>query len=226
MSVIKFLPQNVPMPEQSEVLRYMGVKKDCPADILTLAADACAEIYSAADFRVCYRLCPVEHKESSTSLGFLTTGSLSLKKLLEECENAVVFAATIGAGADRIIAKYSKIRPSAALAADAAASALIECLCDSFCEHLKALEFSRGKFLTQRFSPGYGGLALETQKDFFEYLNCPKNIGLCLTDSMLMTPTKSVTAIVGISSRESRGCTHKCQACQNRTCIYRNGETK
>lgn len=52
--------------------------------------------------------------------------------------------------------------------------------------------------LKPRFSAGYGDLPLEVQKDIFRVLDCPRKIGLTLNDSLLMSPTKSVTAIVGI----------------------------
>ena len=51
---------------------------------------------------------------------------------------------------------------------------------------------------TKRFSPGYGDLALAHQKEVLKLLNAEKNVGITLTDTCLMVPTKSVSAIVGI----------------------------
>ena len=56
-----------------------------------------------------------------------------------------------------------------------------------------------GKRTRPRFSAGYGDLPLGVQREIFAALDCPKHIGLTLNDSLLMSPTKSVTAIVGIS---------------------------
>ena len=71
----------------------------------------------------------------------------------------------------------------------------IESLCDTFCG-----EYSKEKNvnLKPRFSPGYGDLSLETQKDIFIILDCPRKIGVTLNESFLMSPSKSVTAFVGI----------------------------
>jgi cobalamin-dependent methionine synthase I len=36
------------------------------------------------------------------------------------------------------------------------------------------------------------------QKDIFAALDCPRRIGLTLGEGMLMSPTKSVTALIGV----------------------------
>ena len=77
---------------------------------------------------------------------------------------------------------------------DALATERIEALCDVFCEDIEK-EYGKTR---PRFSAGYGDLPLELQREIFSVLDCPKSIGLTLTDSLLMSPSKSVTAIVGI----------------------------
>ena len=57
-----------------------------------------------------------------------------------------------------------------------------------------------------RFSPGYGAVPLSVQREFFNLLACEKLIGVCLTDTLLMTPTKSVTAFVGMKDRKEGNC--------------------
>ena len=49
-----------------------------------------------------------------------------------------------------------------------------------------------------RFSPGYGDLPLDVQRPLFAALDVPRKIGVSLTDSLLMAPSKSVSAIIGI----------------------------
>ena len=70
----------------------------------------------------------------------------------------------------------------------------IESLCDAFCAEREA----EGLRLRPRFSPGYGDLPLELQRDLFRGLDCSRKIGLTLNESLLMSPSKSVTAIAGI----------------------------
>jgi hypothetical protein len=71
----------------------------------------------------------------------------------------------------------------------------VEALCDEFCR-LMAIESKRE--LRPRFSPGYGDLPLELQRDIFRLLEPSRRIGVVLNDSLLMSPSKSVTAIIGI----------------------------
>ena len=69
----------------------------------------------------------------------------------------------------------------------------------SMAELLKA----EGVFLKPRFSPGYGDLPLSMQTDIFRVLDCPRKVGLTLNNSLLMSPSKSVTAIMGIHKTET-----------------------
>ena len=61
-------------------------------------------------------------------------------------------------------------------------------------------DYIPGKTLAARFSPGYGDLPLEFQREIFRALDVPRRIGVSLGSSCLMSPSKSVTAIVGIKS--------------------------
>ena len=63
---------------------------------------------------------------------------------------------------------------------------------------------------TWRFSPGYGDLPIEIQGEFLQVLDAPKRIGLYATANNILTPRKSVTAVIGLSenkiSKGRRGC--------------------
>ena len=178
-----------------EILRYLGCPKQ-PDDQTRQLIDSCvSEAESAFGFKLCYAEYDLKILNEVCDLGDFKLCSDSLKKLLDGCERVIVFAATIGVGIDRLITRYSDISPSRAVVFDALGSERIEALCDSFC---RGYEQKNGVCLTPRFSPGYGDLPLYTQKDIFLHLDCPKNIGVTLNESLLMSPTKSVTAIAGI----------------------------
>ena len=70
---------------------------------------------------------------------------------------------------------------------------MIENVCDLFNKKING-EY---QYTKSRFSPGYGDLPIEFQRDIFSVLNLNKNIGVYLTEGMQMTPSKSVTAIIG-----------------------------
>lgn len=167
-----------------EILRYAGVTAPS-GEIKDLLEECIAESDGIFQNKVCYGIFDYG--------GQITSEALS--KNLEGCSRVVLFAATVGIQLDRLIVKYSKLSPSKALMFQAIGAERIESLCNTFCNEMsKELDVR----LKPRFSAGYGDLPLEVQKDIFRVLDCPRKIGLTLNDSLLMSPTKSVTAIVGI----------------------------
>ena len=178
--------------DKSEVLRYMR----SPADerVLSLIDECISEVESVLSARICYEEYEISFDGGEIDLGFCRTDSRDLSKNLSECKRAVVFAATVGIGIDRLIKKYSLLSPSRALCIGAIGNERVEALCDIFCSLLA----SKYKKTRPRYSAGYGDLPLSLQEDIFKALDCAKSIGVSLGDSLLMTPQKSVTAIVGI----------------------------
>ena len=107
-------------------------------------------------------------------------------------------------------------------AGQAVAAALIETYCDDCCAELQK-RLPEGKKLKWRFSPGYGDWALEEQKILFPVLDCAHTIGLTLTESCMMAPVKSVTAVMAITEDAIRE-NHKCQYCNKTDCEFRQKE--
>ena len=203
---------NAPPFNRAEILRYAGCKGTTPEieALLDECLKECAEVFS---YNVCYTEVPVKTDGKTLDLSFLKTSSTALMKNLENCRSAVVFGATVGIGIDRLIARYGKISPAKAVMFQAIGAERIEALCDTAEDDIQG-------FTAPRFSPGYGDFPLEFQKDFFKLLDPMRKIGLSLNESLLMSPTKSVTAIAGISDRP---CRHekKCSACNNTDCTFR-----
>ena len=160
-----------------------------------------SEIKGKLSYKICFGEFPVNFFDDHIDLGFAKTESKKLKINLGGCHSAIVFAATLGIELDRMIARYSHTSPAKALILQAIGAERIEALCNSFCRDLAEEKMLVGEKLRPRFSPGYGDLSLDIQQDIFRALDCPKRIGLTLCDSMMMSPSKSVTAIVGISDR-------------------------
>ena len=131
-------------------------------------------------------------------LGFCKVQSSDLAKCLQGCDGILLFAATVGLALDRLILRYGKIEPSVSVCLQAIGAERIEALCDAFCTEMKDKYALDNRGLRPRFGAGYGDLPLTVQKDIFAALSCDKHIGLTLNDSMIMSPTKSVTAIIGI----------------------------
>ena len=181
----------------SEILRYAGGSS---ADEATAALiDTCAsELLPTLSYKVCYGELPVSISGNAVTLCGCETHSESLAKYLHGCDRVLVFGATVGLSPDVYIKKYSRVSPSRALIHSAIGSERAESLCDVFCEKMREEYEEKGLRLSPRFSAGYGDLSLDLQKPIFDTLGLTRQLGVALSDSMLMTPTKSVTAIVAI----------------------------
>lgn len=176
-----------PPVSEKEILRYAGGGGDGVEELLR---DCLPEILPHLSYKVCRTEIPVKVCGGTVDFGFARAFSKDLAKNLADCRKAVIFAATIGIYPDRLIGKYSALSPARALMFQAIGAERIEALCDRV-----SSEYENSR---PRFSPGYGDLPLEFQREIFSLLNCPKNIGLTLNESLLMSPTKSVTAIIGL----------------------------
>ena len=151
----------------------------------------------------------------------VTFESEGLVRNLSGCCGAVLLAATIGPACDMLVRRASITSAADAAVYQAAGAAAIEAFLDDYNDKLKASYEARGLFLRPRFSPGYGDLKLEHQKDWFRLLDITKQIGIELTDSLLMVPTKSVTAIIGIGIDENKSGCSGCKGCNKHdTCEF------
>ncbi len=207
-----------PFLNERECLRYAGTSPQTISAEEKALFEAClAELGNKLTYKVCWSRFSVKREGEILDLGFAKTASRGLIKNLEGCEEVILFATTIGLEIDRLIRKYTRLSPAKALFFQAIGAERIESLCDTFCEELK----ESGLYLKPRFSPGYGDLPLDLQKDIFRVLDCPRKIGLTLNESLLMSPSKSVTAIIGISKEEQKHNQNKCSACQNIDCAYK-----
>ena len=189
---------NISVPDKREVMRYMRAGMDIADELNEIIDTSISKIYGGITPRVCYAYLPIEIDGEKVIMGEMTLESISIVKLLSGCHGVCVFAATVGTEVDRIIRASSAISSALGLAVDAAGSAAVEEVCDELCSVLEQMASERGESITRRFSAGYGDLSLEYQRDIINLLQTKKHIGVSLSDGGMMTPTKSVTAIVGI----------------------------
>ena len=126
-------------------------------------------------------------------LGFGDIESYDLAKTLKGCNEAYILGVTIGIGADRLISRLAVTSPAESFITDALASAAAESLCD-YADNILRKEGEQ----PFRFAPGYGDMPLSYQPAVLEALNADYTLGIRLNGSLLMTPMKSITAILGI----------------------------
>jgi hypothetical protein len=185
--------------KKSEIYRYLGYKNGMTVtdEVESLIDEILRNVLSGSVPKVCYKRFDVTIQDK-VDFGFLRVKSKDLTTNLAGCSEAVIFAATIGIYTDRQIQKEAILSQARACIYQAVGATVIEAVCDDFNEWIKCEEQTKGNTLRPRYSPGYGDVSLEIQRDIFRELNCAKMAGITLTDSMLMIPEKSVTAIIGI----------------------------
>ena len=216
--MIKVVSIKSPEWNTGEILRYAKAKGD-DASVLALMRECMAEAEPELSYKVSYTVLDIKRAEDHILLGELKISSDTLRKALKNADKALLFAATVGSPFDRLIQRYSRLSPSKALMLQAVGAERVEALCDSFCDSICA---DLGCSLLPRVSPGYGDISMKMQRDIFAVLDCPRKIGLTLSESLLMSPSKSVTAIAGIvPSTQRHRITDKCDSCEKTDCEYR-----
>ena len=191
------LTGNLKAIDRREALRYLGYSRSVE-DMSGVEGviDGCErEVLAVQNLKAVYSLYDISRGDG-LNLGFAKTDSRDLEKYLSGCNKIALFAATAGAGIDRLIAKYNRISPARAAVTQALGAALVE----EWCNTVHAQLTAQYGAITARFSCGYGDLPLTLQRDIFAALDVTKKIGVTLSDDCFMTPTKSVTAIVGIKA--------------------------
>ena len=126
--------------------------------------------------------------------------SASIAKLLLDCHSAVFMAATVGPGIIEMASEaVSSGDGGSAIILDAVGSETAEAAIEWLNVYIGSTIKKNGEALTSmRFSPGYGDFNLEYQGLFHEILKLD-NMGIALTESFILVPEKTVTAIAGIS---------------------------
>lgn len=201
---------------EKEILRY-ALCAAADEKSRALLRECIEEVRGKLSYKVCCCLLPVKTEGDVSDFGAFSLRSEKLALCLRGCRKAIVFAATVGIEIDRLIARYGRLSPSRALMLQAIGTERIEALSDAFCADIKE-EF--GLSPKPRFSPGYGDLPLSAQKDIFALLEPQRKIGLTLNGSLLMSPTKSVTAFVGLAGEEGQS-SNKCGGCDKTGCAFR-----
>lgn len=193
--------------------RYMGAALTEENRALLLAAQE--KVQSRAEPLKAVRRVQFTDTEAGVLADGLLLPGQSIRRHLKHSQSGYLFAATLGSGVDELIRLESHLSLARGMAASAYASAYIEGYLDELCLSLRG---SAG--LTPRFSPGYGDLPLYVQPDFLLWVQA-RRIGLAVTPNFMMTPEKSVTAIVGQTADAKDNCQNNCGRCEQVSCPFR-----
>lgn len=204
----------------NEALRYLGIKQALPALESGLRRAGELTLRAAAPRGIWHRF-PLERTGTALRFAGIQAVSRALWDHLEGCGEVYLLAATLGIGVDRLLERLAVTDMSLAVMAQACAAALLEDWCDRYQEQIGREVADEGLFLRPRFSPGYGDLPLDTQPGLLAALDAGKRIGLTATAAHMLAPTKSVTAIIGLSPDAGRCHAGGCAMCKKQDCEFR-----
>lgn len=200
-----------------EALRYLGAA-EAPEALRRQAAGEMEALRARVRPRYVYRVWDLDFRGDGIALrgtGLVLRGT-GAARMLETCDQAALLACTLGARFDLSLTALQARDMARAVIVDACGSALVEQGCGEAEAELSA-RFP-GRYLTDRFSPGYGDLPLELQGDICAVLDAARRLGLTVTESLLLNPVKSVTAVIGLSDRPQMARIRGCACCQMREC--------
>ena len=206
-----------------EAVRYLGYGNHAVDNhTLDLVEDSFRELDQVGRMKIVYRIFDVSmEKDGHLTIGKLKIESKNLSRNLKGCDQAIVLGATLGTGVDMLIRKYSLTDMARVVVLQACGAAMLEEELDQWQETITERFFQENLYLRPRFSPGYGDFSIDHQRMIIRMLEASKKIGLTVTDSLMLSPSKSVTAVIGISETK-RICTVKgCEACAKTDCEYR-----
>lgn len=209
-----------------EALRYLGAGAQAPAALRQEMADVARQLMQTLRPRYIYRVYPLRHEEHTELLpdaDVALTGGTA-RRMLAQCDQAVLLMCTLGAQFDTLLRTQQARDMSRAVMLDACGSAWVEAGCDAAEQELKTRFPER--YLTDRFSPGYGDLPLTLQPGICAALDAQRRLGVTVTESLLLNPAKTVTAVIGLANTPQMARIRGCAYCALRqTCALRKGGT-
>ena len=218
--------------DKKEVLRYLEYKNQKIDSNLNSIIDDCIKltkskinprytlgVYSILKEKINYNY-QIKFRDSE-----LVIESKDLYKLLNNCNECIVLAATIGINIEKEIKINSYLNLTKSIIIDACATTAIEDFCGKLQSNIELILNKEGKYITNRYSPGYGDLNIDFNEIFINLLSTSRKIGLTITEDKIMVPRKSVVAIIGISEIKNKYNKKSCLDCLNyNRCKYKKGD--
>lgn len=216
--------------DEREVLRYLQYKDQHIESDLSYKIKQCIEkTKEIINPRFIFRKYEIKKSKISNIKNevYLEGSNLILQSddvynLLLECDECILMSATLGLEIEREIRKLTYTDLTKGIIIDACATTAIEEVCDIVQDNIAKKLLKEDKYITYRYSPGYGDLSIEKNVDINNLLNSQKEIGLTVTNSGIMIPRKSVVALIGVSHKGINNTKKSCENCNNRhNCDYK-----
>ncbi len=216
--------------DKKEVLRYLKYKNQNIDDNLSkMIEESILETKKIINPRFIYRKYSIkklkyndEKNELMLEDGNILFKSNDLYKLLENCNECILISATLGLEIERELRKLIYTNLTKGVILDACATTAIEEVCDIVQDNISRDLQKINKYVTSRYSPGYGDLSIEYNVQINNILNSHNKLGLTVNHSGIMIPRKSVIAIIGVSDKKTKNTKKTCENCDNvMNCEYK-----
>lgn len=178
-----------------------------------LVEKALQDLLTVAKSKVLYKVLAVENPEHKAFLEEKILLGKSVNEFLGRPTHVIICGTTLGSQVDQLIRKAQIESISSAVTIDTAAMVVIEENLDSWVEEIKRLERFKNVYFSPRYSPGYGDMPLTVQKNILQELQSQKQIGLTVSQSGILLPKKSVTAVIGIYDEAFLTTYSNCDSC-------------
>ena len=197
---------------RNEFLRYMGASGLEPQGVLKDKIEECETVIKKEiQPKYVYRV---------FDAGQILFPGKDIAEHIKGCEKVVMMCATVSANIDKLLRKTEITDMTKALIYDCMASVAVE----EVCEQVEKIIQKRlpQYYMTWRFGVGYGDFPLEYQDTFLQILNATKLIGVHVSENHILIPRKSVTCVIGLSSKPISNHKKGCGSCNMRErCQFR-----
>jgi len=210
--------------DKKEVLRYLGHKNQKIDAVLdNLIDELIDEIKEYIQPKYTYKVFQIEKDENEIKLvnSNYTLEGKDIYKHLIQSNQCAILATTLGSMVENKIKYYEKADLTKALILDSCATCAVESYTDDIQEKIKIKAIEQELGITYRYSPGYGDFPINTQHIIIRLLEADKRIGLTVTDSSVLLPRKSITAVIGFQDKNIISVHPGCNSCENKKiCKY------
>lgn len=208
----------------NETRRYAGLNKaDFPGRLLE---DACLEAQMLAQAKGVWQLYDYDKCTNRiiTEKNFYLNGE-KIATYLKEADKIAVLAVTIGEKLEQAVTEhFSQGNYAYAVLLDAAGTTAVEMAADQLSKTIRQHANKLGYTTEARFSPGYGDWDIIAQPAVLD-LAQGQEAGIRVTESCMLVPRKSVTAVIGfIPHRQAVHRQNQCSSCSQQHCLARKEE--
>ena len=203
--------------DAAETRRYTGLMRAKDFD-QQMIDEACEEALLLAEPRGIYQIYDYDCQRQLVIAepSFQIAGQ-KIGQHLSGCEQAIVLAVTVGSAIEQQVARCFEVgRYAYSVLLDAAATTAVEQAADELEKAIKPQASAQGYAMRWRFSPGYGDWPLAQQPEMLR-LSHADEINISLTESLMLQPRKSITAIIGLYRPESTAGLKTRPGCNNCT---------